>query len=63
MKARLKYGQLDGTVIEELTDWSSFRREAAKDILASMVCHSGGDADIERAIELADALIEKLKQE
>ena len=48
---------------ENPVDWSSFRREAAKDILAGMVSYTGGNADIERAIELADALIDKLKQE
>ena len=49
--------------LEPIVDWSAFRREAAKEILVGMVSHTGGNADIERAIELADALIAKLKQE
>ena len=45
-----------------LVDWQAFRREAAKDILCAIVSHLGGNANIERAVELADALIEQLKQ-
>lgn len=45
------------------TDWSSFRIGAAKDILCAVVSHTGGDANIKRALELADTLIEALKKE
>lgn len=44
-------------------DWTSFRREAAKDILCAIVSHTGGNANIERAVELADELIKQLKEE
>ena len=57
----------------EPTDWSSFRREAAKDVLVGMLAsqitfHVSGKmlnetSDyIAAAIETADLLIEKLKQ-
>ena len=51
------------------TDWSSFRREAAKDILVGICANWGNGfagklSDMtDTAIELADALIAKLKQE
>ena len=50
-------------------DWSSFRREAAKDILVGICANWGNGfagklSDMtDTAIELADALIAKLKQE
>ena len=51
------------------TDWSSFRREAAKDILVG-ICANWGKGFAGKlsetpdwAIDLADALIAKLKQE
>lgn len=57
----------DVEIIEEdkpkdTTGWESFRREAAKDILCAIVSHTGGDANIERAVELADELIKQLKE-
>lgn len=42
-------------------DWQSFRAESAKDILCALV-KENGDAHVERAIELADHLIVKLKE-
>lgn len=46
------------------TDWSTFRREAAKDILCALITHCSlprEDGAI-IAIEYADALIAKLKE-
>lgn len=46
-------------------DWSAFRREAAKDILAGLSAHVGGidiEQDARLAIRLADELIRQLKQ-
>ena len=59
---------------DDLTDWSSFRREAAKDILPAMinwrrVNEAGANILISKeeaaklAIEYADELIKQLKQE
>ena len=58
------------------TDWSSFRREAAKDILCSVVANPGRIGHVEYgrkdyrqseyvrfAIDCADELIKQLKQE
>lgn len=47
------------------TDWSAFRREAAKDILCAMLSTktTAGDSDIVTAIEIADELIKQLKEE
>ena len=53
----------------EPTDWSAFRREAAKDILVGICANwnhgfSGCITDApDLAIELANSLIKKLKQE
>lgn len=49
----------------EFVDWSSFRREAAKDILAGMSVPLGMPDCLycKHAIELADELIKLLKQE
>ena len=49
-------------------DWQSFRREAAKDILAAANASEFWENEdsrglVEHAIELADLLIEKLKEE
>lgn len=49
-------------------DWSSFRREAAKDILCAMNCAPGPymkslQEAVHDAIEQADELIRQLKQE
>lgn len=50
-------------------DWSSFRREAAKDILCALLQDSRTSYSqpygwfCQRAIKLADILIEQLKQE
>lgn len=57
----------EGTAIT--IDWSAFRREAAKDILAGMMAHprvvyGGGAATQARlAIEYADELINQLKED
>ena len=47
------------------TDWSAFRREAAKDILCALIIHrSLARKDGARiAIEYADELIKQLKEE
>lgn len=55
------------------TDWSSFRREAAKDILCAMLGSMGalvdaddkrlGEVEVSNAIFLADELIKQLKEE
>lgn len=51
------------------TDWSSFRREAAKEILAGMMAHQrityGSNYEIlaKYAITYADELIKQIKQE
>jgi len=53
----------------EETDWSSFRREAAKDILAGFAAKIGHpmidyfEQSCKYAIQLADELIRQLKQE
>lgn len=46
------------------TDWSTFRREAAKDILCAMISTKSGanPEDITMAIEISDELIAKLKE-
>lgn len=70
-KDGMEYPAQDVVLIEP--DWSSFRREAAKDAMCSII-HSDFkriDLSIEQfidgatqlAIQFADALIEKLKQE
>ena len=49
---------------EHQPDWSSFRREAAKDILAGFAASGNGvcKGDVPYAIELADELIKQLKE-
>ena len=56
----------------EPTDWSAFRREAAKDILCALLGHKDSgvgtfsfnpNAKVESAIAIADELINRLKQE
>lgn len=61
---------LDMEIIEYNTvDWSAFRREAAKDILAGMMAHQrityGSNYGVlaKFAISYADELINQLKQE
>ena len=44
------------------TDWSSFRREAAKDILSAVI-NGRISEDVSFAIKYADELIRQLKQE
>lgn len=58
----------EGYQDRELDDWSSFRREAAKDILAGMLSHqrilydeSLRPAHVRMAISYADELIKQLK--
>lgn len=54
---------------EDVSDWSSFRREAAKDILVGLCanndigCRQSDDGLASSAIALADELIKQLKQE
>ena len=56
--------------LKPTVDWSSFRREAAKDILVGMVAngelfyayHEKEDTAVKQAIALADELIKQLKQ-
>lgn len=45
------------------SDWSSFRREAAKDILCAMISTKteANSEDVTTAIEIADELIKQLK--
>ena len=44
--------------------WKDFRREAAKAAMQGMVAFNGGSiVDIQRCVELADALINELKKE
>lgn len=55
---------------EKTTDWSSFRREAAKDLLAAIMVQNGQDFFtvsyhphvVSAAIKLADELIKQLKE-
>ena len=54
-------------------DWSSFRREAAKDILCALISNSdcfafrqdkrAGEIEVSDALSFADELIRQLKQE
>ena len=59
----------EALILEEPLDWQAFRREAAKDILAAIIsgdkihCTLSCEVASEVAIQYADALIEKLKQE
>ena len=52
--------------IEIIFDWQSFRAEAAKDILCSMIQGGYGQDRIEHqselAVKYADSLISKLKE-
>lgn len=61
----------DVEIIEEekpkdTTDWSSFRREAAKDFLCAIIGSTTGDVNvapwIETSVKMADVLIAKLKE-
>ncbi len=49
------------------TDWSSFRREAAKDVLSAVIAKKSSMCSYEEvvgeAIKFADELIKQLKQE
>ena len=49
--------------VEDCTDWADFRREAAKDILCSMLSaiDEATTKDISIAIEIADELIKQLR--
>lgn len=59
----------DDELSTELDDWSSFRREAAKEILAGFAAKIGhpmsdySEQSCKYAIQLADELIRQLKQE
>lgn len=54
--------------LEPIVDWSSFRREAAKDILAGFAAKIGhpmsdySEQSCKYAIQLADELIKQLKE-
>lgn len=51
--------------MEDCDDWSAFRREAAKDILAGLASWNTDhhlNEDVQLAINYADALIAKLKE-
>ena len=59
----------DVEIIEEdkpkdTTDWESFRREAAKDILCAMISTKSraNPKDVTTAIEITEELIAKLKE-
>lgn len=66
-----------GSIVPEgtrmVTDWSSFRREAAKDILCAIINNKDtfavphdkrvGEVEVSNAIFLAEELIRQLKQE
>lgn len=51
--------------IEDVSDWSDFRREAAKDILCAMLSskQEASSQDITTAISIADELIKQLLEE
>jgi len=52
--------------MEDVSDWSDFRREAAKDILAGLCAHDGPidiKDDVRIAIKLADELIKQIREE
>ena len=50
-------------VVDEVVDWQAFRREAAKDILCTMIQGQYEiPTDITLAIKVADRLIEELKK-
>lgn len=48
------------------SDWSSFRREAAKDFLCAIIGSTTGDVNVESwtetSVKMADVLIAKLKE-
>ena len=57
--------QRDALILDEPTDWATFRREAAKDILVAL-CNTmpiNMKADVRQAINIADELIKQLKDE
>ena len=59
----------DGLILEEPVDWSAFRRETAREILAGFAAKIGHTIDdyseqsCKYAIRLADELIKQLKYE
>lgn len=57
---------LDMEIIEyDTVDWATFRREAAKDILCSILSTKDGanPKDVTIAIKIADELIKQIKEE
>lgn len=50
--------------MEDVSDWSDFRREAAKDILCAMLSskQEASTQDINTAISIADELIKQLRE-
>lgn len=62
----ISYDKVPSPKLMEQIGWDSFRREAAKDILAGLCAHDG-PIDIKDhvriAIKLADELIKQLKEE
>ena len=55
----------DDLIIDEPVDWSSFRREAAKDILGAVIAKKSSMCSyaevVEEAIKFADELIKQLR--
>lgn len=51
--------------MEDVSDWSDFRREAAKDILCAMLSskQEASSQNITTAISIADELIKQLREE
>ncbi len=63
---RLSSGEWEIIDESEPVDWSSFRREAAKDILVALYNPSSlvnSRVNVRLAISIADELIKQLKQE
>lgn len=51
--------------MEDVSDWSDFRREAAKDILCAMLSskQEASSQDITTAISIADELIKQIRED
>lgn len=51
--------------MEDVSDWSDFRREAAKDILCAMLStvHQAYKEDVTTAIRITNELIKQLREE
>ena len=60
----------EALILEEPFDWSTFRREAAKDFISGMLANVSPAADqwttpeiVTAALDIADELIKQLKEE